>query len=38
MGINRRKGAAQAITEARRWLYTATTRASDQVTIARTGL
>lgn len=32
----RREGEAKAIAECRRWLYTATTRAKDSVTLART--
>lgn len=33
----KRIGRAEAITQARRWMYTATTRASERVTITRTG-
>jgi exodeoxyribonuclease-5 len=31
--VERREGASAAITQARQWIYTATTRASDQVTV-----
>lgn len=31
--VERREGAAAAITQARQWIYTATTRASDRVTV-----